>query len=376
MAVHQHNDLSDGDWIIASADRYVSNLARAVPVIMRQVKSSLADTKIDMEVDDRAGFLVYVKPVSDGFKIRVPRGFVLRLIALFRLLLPYYNQEPGLYIVASPLDRFSIEQFYTPRQVAPIFEDFDDLDALHTAFATIEFPRDLEPKAFWEDIEGMTNQAIGFIICHELAHATGRHFELRELGAAGLRLSEFGLTLGDVRLATEMVADIEGTFNFMFLSLVEAASDPANQRLWPRLATRAGFAIPALFGLWDHKRKLLAAFDGKDYPASTLRHRLFVESAPKVMVNDPEKCELWLRYELSSWKRCVHAFQRATLDLWNADEVPEGKVLWPIGSLNYGGYASVFAMRKEMEQHDALLDRFRRWESAVKFTLPPPGYQR
>jgi hypothetical protein len=370
VEISRCNDLSDGDWIVASAERFVTNLALAVPVIMR--KSPIAGLTIGIEVDDRPGFLVYIKRAGEGFLIRVPRGLVLRLIALFRLLLPYFSNEPSSYHIASPLDHFSIELFHTPRQVAPIFEDFDDLDALRAALTTIRFPRELEPKAYWGDIEAMTNLAIRFVICHELAHATGRHMELRELGKAGVRLSEFGLTLADVRLATEMAADIEGTYTFMFLSLVELASDPADPDLWARLATRAGFAIPALFGLWDHKRKIWAAFADNDYPASTLRHRLFADSAPQLLQDDPARCQLWLERELDSWTRCVYAFQQATRELGKAEEIPEGKLLWPIGSLNYGGPAAVFFMQIEKAQKDAVLDRFRRWESAVKSTLPEP----
>src|SRR3712207_2229019 len=144
MATSARNDLVVGDRIVASTEHYVARLGEAIPTIARHLNSPLAATEIRLELDDRPGFLVYVKPIPGGYRIRVPRGLVLRLIALLRLLLPYYAETRTPYMLASPLDRFSPEAFHTPRPVAPIFEDFDDVAALRTAFADIEFPRALE----------------------------------------------------------------------------------------------------------------------------------------------------------------------------------------------------------------------------------------
>ena len=373
MAASVARDFADGRWIVDSARAYLGNLERALPIIMSKLESNVGDQPIKLELEPRQGFLVFVsfQPAA-GWRIRIPEGLVLRLIAVLRLLIAYWGRPPAARFLNSPLDAIDEGTFWTPPRIAPIFEEADGLTALSAALDAMEFTQPLPLPAYWEDIESMANQALLFVICHEIAHATDRHLELRERAEAGELVKEFGLTVDDVRLCTEMVADIQGTYNFTFMTLVEAATTPEDEHMFSRLATRAGFAIPALLGLWDHHKKCLAAYKATEYPSSMVRSQLFSQSAPKVLDGNPERLAIWRQAELTSWTSCVHAFGHVTIDLMLLGEAkpPPGKLFWPIGSLNYGGHFSMMGIEKDIDRKMALLEKFRAWDEAVKPSLP------
>ncbi len=188
--------------------------------------------------------------------VLIPVGTLARMRVMHRLLLSNWNR-PGKppSVIASVMDR-PVNRA-APKGLVPLLTDAQDDTEWWTALDALDAEISLDP-AFAPDVSELGHLSLSLLIGHEFAHVLRHHPDIRQRVRAGDLPFEVGNDKDrrpgtDVELRRAMEGDADMVAAYMAVATMVGQGRKAGYPL-SRGFVRLGFAVTALFGLFDPRR--------------------------------------------------------------------------------------------------------------------------
>jgi hypothetical protein len=188
--------------------------------------------------------------------VLIPVGTLARMRVMHRLLLSNWNREgKPLSVMASVMDRPVTRA--VPQGLVPLLSDAQDETAWWTALDALDAETTLDPR-FNPDVSELDHLSLSLLIGHEFAHVLRHHPDIRTRVRAGELSFEVGNDKDrrpgtDVELRRAMEGDADMVSAYMAVATLVRQGRSAGFPL-PRGFVRLGYAVTALFGLFDPRR--------------------------------------------------------------------------------------------------------------------------
>lgn len=300
-----------------------------------------------------SGLSCRARQVEDGVSvIFVPAGLIGRIRALCRALLRYWNKETHISLISSPLDKIPEDQWEVPPRLRPLFDDKLSGQEFWTGLQELDASLDLDP-AFEPDVLELMHLGLVFLLAHEFAHVSFRHFDF----VKQIRQTQ-PAQLARIRRGLELHADsFAGTWaTAIFLGQISGETDRGSLA---RGFMRQSYAVTVIMSMFDAHKKFVGFYDEGDYNHPLIRREVCAcAMRNQVSLRGKEFMDFWQVQEVEGWKRAVEALTDLNLDSVQGKfgQVTDFTRAASLSALNYGMGASFPILEEMLKEANELIE--------------------